>query len=117
MAGAILLLVSLLVLGCGTCTPTRSTDWVEVANYEVETVEIAALAYYVDNDGTWPSNSDELTTDGYLIANSMFRGDGSGYTFDSNGRVGGGSGEPDDGDTWPNDVSVIWDDTNHTWTK
>jgi type IV pilus assembly protein PilA len=38
------------------------TGTVAAANTEAANVETAALAYYADNDGVWPTDSDALTT-------------------------------------------------------
>jgi len=95
-----------------------TTGNVAAANTEVANVESAALAYYADNDGTWPPNGAQTDlysatpADSYLSATPVYD-----YQFDDYGKVGGTSGAPADADEWGTHDDVIWDDTNHKWKK
>jgi type IV pilus assembly protein PilA len=88
-----------------------TTGKVAAANTEVANVESAALAYYADNDGTFPTDSSGLYTDGYLSAEPAMV-----YPIDAEfGRV-----DLTAGDTWDGDSSgkVVWSgDPEHKWTK
>lgn len=86
-----------------------STGQVAAANTEVANVETAALAYYADNDGTWPADGNTLATDNYLDAAPVYN-----YTFDDYGKV----VVPGEGVTaWPNDANVTWSTDDHEWQK
>ncbi len=86
-----------------------STGQAAAANTEVANVETAALAFYADNDA-WPTSHDtDLFGGNYTSAAANVN-----YGFDSFGKV---DGPPANGDLWPNDPNVSWDDANHKWTK
>ena len=85
------------------------TGNVAAANTEVANVETAALAYYADHDGAWPTDADTLTTDGYLDANAV-----ENYTFNSFGKV---IPEHPGAAGWGGDTSIIWDSGAHKWKK
>jgi len=94
-----------------------TTGNVAAANTEVANVESAALAYYADNDGTWPTNSDALynenPAESYLSATPVFK-----YKFDAYGRVGGTSLKPAEDEVWSSShTDVIWNDGTHKWEK
>ena len=86
------------------------TGEVAAANTEVANVETAALAYYADNDGTWPTDSDALYNAdpalSYLSADTKY----ATYTFDSFGKVTGAT-EKAAAD------SIEWDTTTYQWKK
>ncbi len=81
-----------------------TTGTVAAANTEAANVETAALAFYADNNGTWPDTSTELGTE-YLSA--LPKGT---YTFD-----------PDSGQIASAEVGlwsgIHWDDTKDQWVK
>jgi len=94
-----------------------TTGNVAAANTEVANVESAALAYYADNDGAWPGDSDALynadPAKSYLSATPVVT-----YKFDAYGKVGGTSGAPADGASWSAaHTDVVWDDGAHKWKK
>ncbi len=94
-----------------------STGQVAAANTEVASVESAALAYYADNDGAWPTDCSTTvngslmdppgTAAAYLNQDPVYD-----YGFDGFGKVTVGAG-----DTWPNDDKVTFNDTDHKWEK
>ena len=84
-----------------------TTGKVAAANTEVANVETAALAYYADNDGTWPTAAADLVTGGYLSGTPV-----DNYGFDDYGRV-----EPDATAGWGTDTSLVWSITDHEWQK
>lgn len=59
-----------------------TTGNVAAANTEVANVELAALAYYANHDGTWPDSSTVLETD-YLSGLTTY----ATYSFDEWGKV------------------------------
>ncbi len=83
------------------------TGNVAAANTELANVETAALAYYADNDGTWPLDSDALytanSTGSYLSDAAK-----STYGFDIFGQVNSATQG-----TWP--TSITWGGSE--WTK
>jgi prepilin-type N-terminal cleavage/methylation domain-containing protein len=91
-----------------------SSGQAAAANTEVANVESAALAYYADNDGTWPTSDEDLS--GYLSDDPVGT-----YQFDDYGKVGGTSGVPATGDTWGSGGEahddVVWNDGDHEWKK
>jgi hypothetical protein len=93
---------------------TSQRDNSRAANTEVANVESAALAYYADNDGTWPTSDEDLS--GYLSDDPVGT-----YQFDDYGKVGGTSGVPATGDTWGSGGEahddVVWNDGDHEWKK
>jgi prepilin-type N-terminal cleavage/methylation domain-containing protein len=85
-----------------------TTGKVAAANTEVSMVETAALAYYADHDGAWPTpTSDVLFSDNYTSSQAKDH-----YTFDAYGKV-----IPDAGDIWGTETSVVWDAAGHKWKK
>ncbi len=80
---------------------------VAAANTEVANVEMAAVAYYADNDENWPPDANTLDTDGYLSGTPV-----DNYGFDDYGKV-----EPEDATQWGDDDSVVWNATDHQWQK
>ena len=84
-----------------------TTGKVAAANTEVANVETAALAYYADNDGSWPANADLLTTEAYLDDNAV-----DNYTFNAFGKV-----DPAVPTGWGGDTSVVWVAADHEWAK
>ena len=83
------------------------TGDVAAANTEAANVESAALAYYADNDGTWPADSDALETD-YL----------SGATKYATYAIGDGSYGKITGVTEKAAADKIeWDAADHEWQK
>ena len=83
-----------------------STGQVAAANTEVANVESAALAYYADNDGAWPTDTNTDLA-GYLSAAATVD-----YGFDSFGKV-----SIADATAWPNDANVTWSVADHEWQK
>jgi len=84
-----------------------STGNVAAANTEVANVETAALAYYADNNGTWPTDANTLHTEEYLNDAPVYN-----YGFDASGKV-----EVADGTKWPKDENVVWVVAEHQWKK
>jgi prepilin-type N-terminal cleavage/methylation domain-containing protein len=84
-----------------------TTGKVAAANTEVATVETAALAYYANNDGDWPDDSDLLYSDNYTNSAAKYN-----YEFDDYGKVTVSGTGP-----WGTEASVVWDDTLHKWKK
>ena len=89
-----------------------STGQVAAANTEVANVESAAMAFYADNNGTWPDDTNLaaaslMTPIQYLSAAAVFN-----YTFDADGRV-----VVPVPTTWPNDDNVHWNADDHKWEK
>jgi len=85
-----------------------STGNVAAANTEVSNVESAALAYYANNNGAWPDDSDALTTD-YLSAATKY----ATYGFDAYGQVNSAT----EIGTVADDAGIEWDGTNFVWIK
>ena len=84
------------------------TGTVAAANTEAANVETAALAYYADNNATWPTTSGDLGTD-YISGTLKAT-----YTFDpDSGQISDATplGEPDG---WS---GIYWDDTKDQWVK
>jgi len=92
-----------------------TTGNVAAANTEVANVESAALAYYADNDGTWPptgAQTDLYNTDpadSYLSNTPVYD-----YTFDGYGKVVVTAGDP-----WhaTDHTDVVWNASDHKWEK
>jgi len=95
-----------------------STGQVAAANTEVANCESAALAYYADNNGTWPTDTNGVATSlmapiQYLSAEAVYN-----YAYDADGQVGGVADDQPANDTvWPNDANVKWDTATHKWMK
>jgi len=109
----LLIVVAILGILAAVIVPNLSsfltTGNVAAANTEVANVESAALAFYADNDGAWP---DDTNTDlaGYLSAAAVVD-----YDFDSFGKV--GDTVPADGGAWGAHTDVVWDSGAHKWKK
>jgi len=84
------------------------TGNVAAANTEVANIETATLAYYADNDGTWPEDSSTLSTDGYISAAPKY----AVYTFDSWGKVTGA-----DPTAAAGSAGITFDTTDCEWEK
>ncbi len=84
-----------------------SSGNVAAANTEVANVETAALGYYADNNGTWPTDANLLSTKGYLSNAPVYN-----YQFTTSGKV-----SVADGTAWPNDANVAWNNASHQWKK
>ena len=82
------------------------TGKVAAANTEVANVESAALAYYADHDGSWPTNSTTLSTDGYISAVPTY----AVYAFTAFGKV-------DTVTETPKADGIKWNATDHKWEK
>ncbi len=105
----LLIVVAILGILAAVIVPNLATflssGQVAAANTEVANVETAALAYYADNDGTWPSDAAALNTGGYLSGAAV-----DNYTFDANGQV-----IPDTTAGWGTDTDLVWD--TDQWVK
>jgi type IV pilus assembly protein PilA len=84
-----------------------TTGNVAAANTEVANVESAALAYYADNDGNWPTDSDDLTE--YLSDDPTMT-----YPF---GASSYGKVQLADDTAWGSHTDVIWDSAAHKFKK
>jgi prepilin-type N-terminal cleavage/methylation domain-containing protein len=84
-----------------------TTGKVAAANTEVATVETAALAYYANNDGAWPTAAADLVSGNYTSAAPKYD-----YGFDMWGKVTVTGTGP-----WGSETSVIWDSALHKWKK
>ncbi len=93
-----------------------TTGKVAAANTEVANVETAALAYYADNDGVWPTNTntavgaslmDPPGGAAYLSAAPAVE-----YTFDGFGKV-----IPAVTTEWDGDTGLEWNSGGHKWEK
>jgi len=92
-----------------------ATGEVAAANTEVANVESAAMAFYADTGGTWPTDTnttaDESLVDGpgtTVYTNKAAQVD---YTYDVDGKV-----VPPPGATWGSAL-LVWDAPNHIWEK
>lgn len=87
------------------------TGKVAAYNTEVANVETAALAYYADHNGIWPSTSTELYNaldpdNSYISALPGFL-----YGFDTWGKV----LITDNTSYSADEPNIIWDVANHQW--
>jgi prepilin-type N-terminal cleavage/methylation domain-containing protein len=90
-----------------------TTGKVAAANTEVGTVETAALAYYANNDGAWPTDANLLYTGNYTSAYSHYN-----YGFDAYGKVTvSGTGPWGGNQGHPTEASVVWESATHKWKK
>lgn len=81
-----------------------TTGKLAAANAEAASVETAALAYYADHNGTFPTSSAQL--DDYLSDNTVY---GDPYTIeDVYGKITGASST---------DSAIEWSTTDHKWVK
>ena len=107
----ILIVILLLSILAGIVTANLSTfltiGRVAAANTEVGNVETAALAYYADNDKTWPGDAAALVTGEYLNAAPK-----DNYGFDDWGTV-----IPEDPTQWGGDTTVVWSNDDHQWQR
>ncbi|MBA7704394.1 hypothetical protein ES703_113201 [subsurface metagenome] len=86
------------------------TGKVAAANTEVANVETAALAYYADNDATWPTDTNTDLAGGsppYISANA-----GYDYGFDTWGKV-----DVPEGTAYPDETNICWNVVGHKWVK
>jgi len=83
------------------------TGNVAAANTEVANVESAALAFFADNDGAWPDDSDNLAAD-YINDTPKY----AVYEFDAYGRVGTVTTTQA-----ATDAGIAWDADDHEWQK
>ena len=82
------------------------TGKIAAANAEAASVETAALAYYADNNGTFPSSSTEL--DDYLSDNTVY----ADYDIDDvYGKIEGVTEKAAAGD------DIEWSTGDHKWIK
>jgi type IV pilus assembly protein PilA len=95
-----------------------STGNVAAANTEVANVESAALAYYADNNGTWPTDCTSAgvslrdppgTADPYLSADPVYN-----YLI---GQASSGKVVVPADTAWPKDAKVVWNVAAHQWKK
>ena len=84
-----------------------TTGNVAAANTEVANVESAALAYYADHDGTWPTNSGDLVSD-YISNTPKY----AVYEFDPYGKVTNVSAT-----TAASSAGITWVAADHEWKK
>jgi hypothetical protein len=111
------LLTPLLVGGCKSGASQGVHDQLVAANNEVAVVEVAALAFYADTDGTWPYDTNTIgfhtsLRDGpggvaYITEDAVYD-----YHFDAHGKV-----VVPDATAWPKDARVKWDVASHEWTE
>lgn len=116
----LLIVVAILGILAAVIVPNLATfigtGKVAAANTEVANVETAALAFYADNNGTWPdgTNTPAGTSlrnppggDPYLSADAV-----EDYTFDPYGKV-----VPAAPVGWGGDATIVWDSGAHKWKK
>ena len=116
------LLIVVVILGilAGVLVPRLlsmvGTGHVAAANDEVAKVETAAMAFYADADGVWPTDTN--TTAGECLMNGpggtqyidkVAKVD---YHFNSDGKV-----DIAEDTKWPADDKVMWNVTAHKWAK
>lgn len=87
------------------------TGTVAAANTEAANVETAALAYYADNDGTWPATSNDLYDATDLPNSYLNDAPKAVYVFgaDSYGQIQDVSSQTWDG--------IHWDTDKDQWVK
>jgi len=106
----LLIVVAILGILAAVIVPNISTflgtGKVAAANTEVANVETAALAYYADNDGTWPANTNTALLP-YISAAAV-----EDYGFDPFGKV-----VPPTPLNWGTDATVVWNSGDHKWEK
>ena len=112
----LLIVVAILGILAAVIVPNLATflgtGKVAAANTEVANVETAALAYYADNDGTWPSSA---WSDLYNVTPALsYLSDKpvDDYDFDDYGRV-----VPAVPTGWGGDTTIVWDSGAHKWKK
>ena len=90
------------------------TGKVAAANTEVANVETAALAFYADHDGTWPTdtNTDLYNVLPALSYLSAVAKDNYGFDGDGYGKV-----VPAAPGGWGGDDEVVWYSNGHKWEK
>ena len=90
-----------------------TTGNIAAANTEVAMVETAALAYYADNDGTWPTDSDALYNANPALS-YLDKAPTMTYPF---GDASFGKVQLAAGATWGTHLDVIWNVTDHKFEK
>ena len=102
----LLIIVAILGIMAGVLVPNLAsflgTGTVAAANTEAANVETAALAYYADNNGTWPGTSDALLT--YLSGTPKAL-----YEIDDTGQIVNA--------TSANWTGIHWDSIQNQWVK
>ena len=110
----LLIIVAILGILAAVLVPNLTTflgtGTVAAANAEAANVETAALAYYADNNGTWPEYSHALTIAGGGSIDYLSEVPKGIYTFDLNtGKI--QSAQLGD---W---TGIEWDPDKHQWIK
>ena len=112
----LLIVVAILGILAAVIVPNLATflgtGKVAAYNTEVANVESAALAFYADNDGTWPDTSDALYVEGDVSASYLSDEPGFIYGFDAWGKV-----AVDDGALYKTGEDIGWNDSEHQWEK
>ena len=115
----LLIVVAILGILAAVIVPNLATflgtGKVAAANTEVANVESAALAYYADNNGAWPTDTNGATNSlrhpptgsSYIDKDAGFN-----YAFDTYGKV-----SITDGTTYGADTTIKWSLTPHKWIK
>ena len=114
----LLIVVAILGILAAVIVPNLATflgtGKVAAANTEVANVETAALAYYADNDGAWPSTSDVLYVEDDASASYLSDEPGFSYGFDAWGKV-----AVTDGALYTDEEAggIAWNASTHKWEK
>ena len=116
----LLIVVAILGILAAVIVPNLATflgtGKVAAANTEVANVESAALAYYADNDGAWPTDctsADVSLMDPPGTASAYLDNDPKeNYGFDAFGKV-----VPPTFDSWDGDATLQWIAAEHKWEK
>lgn len=117
----LLIVVAILGILAAVIVPNLATflgtGKVAAANTEVANVESGALAYYADNNGTWPTDCHTTanaslmdppgTASAYLSADPTAE-----YNFNAFGKA-----TPTVTASWGGDTSIVWDAGAHKWKK
>jgi len=116
----LLIVVAILGILAAVIVPNLATflgtGKVAAANTEVANVETAALAYYADNDGEWPTDTntavgaslrDPPAGDPYINKDAV-----DDYGFDAYGKV-----DPAVPTGWGGDTTIVWHAGDHEWQK
>ena len=123
------LLIVVVILGilAAVIVPNLSTflgtGKVAAANTEVANVETAALAYYADNDGVWPTDTNTISGTPATAGTSLMDPPGAAsaylnkaakdnYGFDAWGKV-----DPAIEVSWDGDTTLEWNTAEHKWEK
>ena len=108
----LLIVVAILGILAAVLVPNLATfigtGTVAAANTEAANVETAALAYYADHNGTWPTDSGDLMGG---VNDYLSDAPKATYVFgvDSNGQIQSVSSQ-----SW---TDIHWDDTEDQWVK